>query len=102
MPPACGPGPPETARRAQGTRLELNGRLDEWSSPRRRTGRLVAGPGRGAANGVWMRTRTLGSALVLPLTLASTALQMTPPNGAGSRFVTIVLQAATLVAAVRV
>jgi ion channel len=49
-----------------------------------------------------MRTRTLGYGLVLLLTIASIGLQMSLPNGDASRFVTIVLQAATLVAAVRV
>ena len=49
-----------------------------------------------------MRPRALGYGLVLLLAIASIALQMSLPNGDASRFVTIVLQAATLVAAVRV
>jgi Ion channel len=49
-----------------------------------------------------MRPRALGYGLVLLLAIASIALQMSLPSGDASRFVTIVLQAATLVAAVRV
>ena len=49
-----------------------------------------------------MRTKALGYGAVLMLVIASIALQMSLPPSDGSRFVTIVLQAATLVAAVRV
>jgi Ion channel len=49
-----------------------------------------------------MRPRALGYGLVLLLAIASIALQMSLPSNDASRFVTIVLQAATLVAAVRV
>jgi hypothetical protein len=51
-----------------------------------------------AAKAVRMRLRY---GLVLLLTLTSIALQMSLPDSDASRFVTIVLQAATLVAAVR-
>jgi hypothetical protein len=49
-----------------------------------------------------MRTRALGYGVVLGLVIASIALQMSLPDGDASRFVTTVLQAVTLVAAVRV
>jgi Ion channel len=49
-----------------------------------------------------MRTRALGYGVVLGLVIASIALQMSLPDGDASRFVTTVLQALTLVAAVRV
>jgi hypothetical protein len=49
-----------------------------------------------------MRTRALGYGVVLVLVIASITLQMSLPGSDGSRFATIVLQAATLVAAVRV
>jgi hypothetical protein len=49
-----------------------------------------------------MRPRALGYGLVLLLAIASIALQMSLPSSDASRFVTIVLQAATLVVAVRV
>jgi voltage-gated potassium channel Kch len=49
-----------------------------------------------------MRSRALGYGVVLLLVITSIALQMSLPDSDGSRFVTIVLQAATLVAAVRV
>jgi uncharacterized membrane protein YeaQ/YmgE (transglycosylase-associated protein family) len=48
-----------------------------------------------------MRERALGYGVVLLLVIASIALQMSLPASDGSRFATIVLQAATLVAAVR-
>jgi Ion channel len=62
----------------------------------------VAGPAIGAAKAVRMRARDLGYGLVLLLVIASIALQLSLPSSDGSRFVTILLQAATLVAAVRV
>jgi Ion channel len=49
-----------------------------------------------------MRPGALGYGVVLLLVIASVALQMSLPDSDASRFVTIVLQAATLVAAVRV
>jgi Ion channel len=49
-----------------------------------------------------MRARDLGYGLVLLLVIASVALQMSLPSSDASRFATTVLQAATLVAAVRV
>ena len=49
-----------------------------------------------------MRTKALGYGIVLVLVIASITLQMSLPGSEGSRFATIVLQAATLVAAVRV
>jgi hypothetical protein len=49
-----------------------------------------------------MRARALGYSVVLVLVIASITLQMSLPSSDGSRFLTIVLQAATLVAAVRV
>ena len=49
-----------------------------------------------------MRSNALGYAAVLMLVIASIALQMSLSPSDASRFVTIVLQAATLVAAVRV
>jgi uncharacterized membrane protein YeaQ/YmgE (transglycosylase-associated protein family) len=49
-----------------------------------------------------MRSRALGYGVVLLLVIASIVLQMSLPDGDGSRFVTTVLQAATLIAAVRV
>jgi uncharacterized membrane protein YeaQ/YmgE (transglycosylase-associated protein family) len=48
-----------------------------------------------------MRAKALGYGVVLVLVVASIALQMSLPPSDGSRFATIVLQAATLVAAVR-
>jgi hypothetical protein len=54
-----------------------------------------------AANAVWMRHRALGYGVVLLLVIASVALQMSLPSSDTSRFVTTVLQALTLVAAVR-
>jgi ion channel len=48
-----------------------------------------------------MRTKALGYGVVLGLVIASITLQMSLPGSDGSRFATIVLQAATLVAAVR-
>jgi Ion channel len=48
-----------------------------------------------------MRAKALGYGVVLLLVIASIALQMSLPPSDGSRFATIVLQAATLVAAVR-
>lgn len=48
-----------------------------------------------------MRTKALGYGLVLLLVIASIALQMSLPPSDGSSFVTIVLVAASLVAAVR-
>ena len=48
-----------------------------------------------------MRERALGYGVVLLLVIVSIALQMSLPPSDGSRFATIVLQAATLVAAVR-
>jgi hypothetical protein len=48
-----------------------------------------------------MRERALGYGVVLLLVIVSIALQMSLPASDGSRFATIVLQAATLVAAVR-
>jgi len=48
-----------------------------------------------------MRGKALGYGVVLVLVIASIALQMSLPPSDGSRFATIVLQAATLVAAVR-
>src|SRR3954452_4944575 len=49
-----------------------------------------------------MRARDLGYGIVLLLVVASVALQMSLPSSDASRFVTTLLQAATLVAAVRV
>jgi hypothetical protein len=49
-----------------------------------------------------MRQRALGYGVVLLLVIASIALQMSLPSSDASRFATIVLQSATLVAAVRV
>jgi Ion channel len=49
-----------------------------------------------------MRHRALRYGVVLLLVIASIAVQMSLPDSDASRFVTIVLQAATLVAAVRV
>jgi hypothetical protein len=49
-----------------------------------------------------MRARDLGYGIVLLLVIASVALQMSLPASDGSRFATTVLQAATLVAAVRI
>jgi len=49
-----------------------------------------------------MRSRALGYGVVLLLVITSIALQMSLPDSDASRFVAIVLQAATLVAAVRV
>jgi uncharacterized membrane protein YeaQ/YmgE (transglycosylase-associated protein family) len=48
-----------------------------------------------------MRATALGYGVVLLLVIASIALQMSLPPSDGSRFATVVLQAATLVAAVR-
>jgi len=48
-----------------------------------------------------MRAKALDYGVVLALVVASVALQMSLPSSDGSRFATIVLQAATLVAAVR-
>jgi hypothetical protein len=48
-----------------------------------------------------MRTKTAGYGLVLLLTMASIALALSVSTSDGTRFATIVLQAATLVAAVR-
>jgi hypothetical protein len=48
-----------------------------------------------------MRAKALGYGVVLLLVIASIALQMSLPASDGSRFATIVLQGATLVAAVR-
>jgi hypothetical protein len=49
-----------------------------------------------------MRARDLGYGIVLLLVIASVALQMSLPASDASRFATTVLQAATLVAAVRI
>jgi hypothetical protein len=49
-----------------------------------------------------MRNRDLGYGLVLVLAIGSVALQMSLPDSDASRFVTTVLQATTLVVAVRV
>jgi hypothetical protein len=48
-----------------------------------------------------MRNRALGYGAVLALVVISVALQMSLPSSDGSRLVTIALQAATLIAAVR-
>lgn len=48
-----------------------------------------------------MRTKTVGYGVVLSLVIASIAFGLTVSTSDGTRFVTIVLQAATLVAAVR-
>jgi len=48
-----------------------------------------------------MRTKTVGYGVVLVLTIASIALALSVSTSDGTRFATIVLQAATLVAAVR-
>jgi Ion channel len=48
-----------------------------------------------------MRAKALGYGVVLVLVIASITMQMSLPASDGSRFATIVLQAATLVAAVR-
>lgn len=48
-----------------------------------------------------MRNRALGYGAVLALVVISVALQMSLPSSDGSRLVTVALQAATLIAAVR-
>jgi uncharacterized membrane protein YeaQ/YmgE (transglycosylase-associated protein family) len=48
-----------------------------------------------------MRAKAFGYGVVLALVVASVALQMSLPSSDGSRFLTVALQAATLVAAVR-
>jgi Ion channel len=48
-----------------------------------------------------MRTKTVGYGVVLALVIASIALGLSLSTSDGARFVTIVLQAATLIAAVR-
>jgi hypothetical protein len=53
------------------------------------------------AKAVRMRNRALGYGAVLALVVVSVAFQMSLPSSDGNRFVTIVLQAATLIAAVR-